>query len=196
LGLGLPYNAGSYFTSGCTKLIIDRLSNYNGGVQLSISAFQVQGCWQQYATKFKIKPRTNSSTEYVFYSNGNLARVTGTTGGISSLSKDTTAFALSSGSATIENIKGAKAPIVAGQMAIASPSGIKVSAAPSSTFRVAGDRIITDPTNKVFIDGVETRNFEPAIPHEVTIETLSNTTTTVRLRQWPKGVFNQINRQK
>jgi hypothetical protein len=191
LDLLFPYRAGIWSTSGCTRSDIERIGNFGGGVQISIASFQVPLCWEHYSARFSIRPKTNPNTRYDFYANGNIVRVIGTVGGLMSLSPDTTAIALSAGTAEIETRNGIKANIVGGQMAIASSSGIRIIPAPSASFRVVGSQILTSPTNRVLVNGVPTRDIQPAINNTVEITTLANVTRIERLRQWPKEIYLQ-----
>jgi hypothetical protein len=170
ISLFFPFSAGELFGLSCTVFDIEQISSRGGGVQLAIKASQKWLCFKPFETRFRVKPRTNLNTVYVFNNAGNIIRLTGTTGGFRGVNKGTTVFALSEGSAEIENVRGQKAQISGGQQAIASPSGIIVSSTPSVKSQVVGNRISTHPSNQVLINGIEARWLPPT---EATVEVLS-----------------------
>jgi hypothetical protein len=189
--LGFPYNAGYLRGKSCTILDVFQTTNLGGGIQLGIKTSQKPFCPVLYGISFWAKPRTNANTSYVFEGSGNRIRLTGTVGGMASLGPGTTKFALSSGSAIVQNCKGKTASIVAGQQAIASPQGVVVSPAVTPAFTISGGKVQTHPDNNVMVNGRETRQLGPG-SNKIEVRSLSGATDGGTYRQWPKGVWRPI----
>ncbi len=192
INLLFPFSAGIYNAYGCTDIAINESYAKSGGLRVNIVASQKWFCAQQYYTRFDIKPRTNSNTEYKLSSNGHFAIIRGTSGAITGNATDTY-FGFQTGEGEIYP-KGGQSPalVQSGQVAKANEYGVSVFT-PEPDFWIEpliGDRakFYTSPSNQIEVNGETVRAGQVVWhPRWIKVTTLTGKKLESSLSaQWPK----------
>jgi hypothetical protein len=149
-----PFKAGTHLSKGCTKVDVRRSEiNEQGGLRVTLRLAQVKWCiLPRYSAILFFRNPSNPTTQITVDSKGQLAYypIQGATYKISQVDGlpappplnmgiqndgDTTYFAVGSAAVEVEASNGDKAIANTGQMAIASPQGVRIVPIPSTEFR-------------------------------------------------------------
>lgn len=156
LTLKYPYNAGVMAVGACTVFKLDEIGIISGGLVVDVSIKQKLFCPQPHFSTFSFRPRTNQNTEYRFNSNGHVAIVKGTIGGIGAIGQ-TTYVGITEGEVLFQHSTGQAVTITAGQIIEATPTAVRLNDLPPPTISTQhwGSKVIvtTHPSSILTIDG-------------------------------------------
>jgi hypothetical protein len=149
-----PFKAGTHRSNGCTKVDVRKAeTNAQGGLRVTLKLSQAKWCiLPRYSALLFFRNPSNPTTQITVDSKGQLAYypVQGATYKISQVDGipappplnmgiknegDVTYFAVGSAAVEVESSNGDKAIANTGQMAIASPQGVKIVPLPSTEYQ-------------------------------------------------------------
>lgn len=116
---------------------LNRSELVRGALKVGIDISQLRGCIiPAYQSRFDYRPPTNPDTQYVLSSDGQLAIIKGTSGGIASGPDGSVVFGVKQGAIEVRASSGDVATVQAGELAIASDQGLEVKPIQGASFRI------------------------------------------------------------